>query len=139
MKAVIVREGSFCSSSSVNWTGRSTVGALRSPAPNSFSRQEAGSISGVEVWLRTKKRSFGTRYGRPAKASQRISAFVPSGTNQSGGSGLTTGPAARTVAARATRGSESCAAPSTSGTPSASNRRRDRPCCSARASARAAT
>ena len=35
------------------------------------------SIAGVAVWLRTKKRSLGIRYGWPCIASQRISALVP--------------------------------------------------------------
>ena len=49
----------------------------------------AASIRGVAVWLRTKKRPLGTSSPWSRIASQRISAFVPCGTNHSGGSGLT--------------------------------------------------
>jgi hypothetical protein len=75
---------------------------------------------GVEVWLRTKKRSLGMAYGSPAAASQRISAFEPRMSNWSGGSGLTIGlvdTAWRTRAAWAGAGAKARLRPAASGTP----------------------
>ena len=54
-----------------------STGPFRSAAPSMRSRQVAASIVGVEVWLRTKKRSLGIAYPRSPTASQRISALVP--------------------------------------------------------------
>ena len=54
-------------------------------------------MTGVDVWLRTKKRSFGTLDPCPRIASQRISALTSRRTNHSGGSGLTMPPVHRSV------------------------------------------
>ena len=59
MNDVVVVAGSFFRSSRLNCTARSSVGWLRSPDPNTFSRQLGPSTTGVPVWSRTKKRSFG--------------------------------------------------------------------------------
>ena len=57
MNAVIVRDGS-------RWRSRSenvVPSGRRRPLPNTLRRQVTGSMIGVAVWLRTKKRSFGIR------------------------------------------------------------------------------
>ena len=120
MNAVIVRDGSRCRSRSENVT----PSGRRRPLPNTLSRQVAGSMIGVAVWLRTKNRSFGIRCPSSPAASQRISAFVPNGMNHSAGRCLTIGPAAIARGGDAKRPS-----PATAGRPAAascSSRRRDR-------------
>ncbi len=98
-------EGSRWMSRYVSESGR------RTPAPWTVSRHVAGSIVGVRVWSRTKKRSFGMRCPSLRTVSQRISALVPWTTNHSGGSGLTIGEAAWPHAIRgAMSGSEPAAA-----------------------------
>jgi len=57
-------------------TGSSAVGAPSSPSPKISSRYDAGSILGVRVWLRTKKRLFAVANRCSCADSQRISAFV---------------------------------------------------------------
>ena len=57
MAAVIVRDGSRRRSRSENVT----PSGRRRPLPNTLRRHVAGSMIGVAVWLRTKKRSFGIR------------------------------------------------------------------------------
>ncbi len=84
-----------------------STGPPASPSPHTFSRHAPASMRGVEVWLRTKKRSTGVSRPVPRSAAKFVSAFVPRIVNSSGGSGLTipgaaSAPAAEAVPAAAT-------------------------------------
>ena len=122
MKAGMVRAGSLRRSSSEN----DAPSGSRSPEPKTESRQVRASIAGVAVWLRTKNFSAGVTRPSPAMASQRISAFVPSGMNHSGGSGLTIGPAACARAGTA-RSAGPAARASAPAAPSFTSSRRESP------------
>ena len=69
MYTISVRLGSAFRSSRLSWT------CSRTPGPVTVSAYSSGSISGVGVWLRTKKRSFGVI--SPCTSSSRVSRLVP--------------------------------------------------------------
>ena len=76
MYAISVWLGSARRSSRVSWISEAA------PGPPTLSTYEAGSITGVGAWLRTKKRSFGVR--KPSRSSRRVSRLVPCWTNREG-------------------------------------------------------
>ena len=74
--AISVWLGSAFRSSRVSET------SVAAPGPPTVSTYEAGSITGVGAWLRTKKRSLGV--SRPSRSSRRVSRLVPCWTKRLG-------------------------------------------------------
>ena len=115
----------------MNCTAWARSGASFRPVPKTFSRQLEASMTGVRVWSRTKKRSFGIVRPRSPAASQRISAFVGKTSNHSGGRGFWIGELPTSRAARAADGEATRAKPATTGSdaaPSIRSCRRESPC-----------